>query len=422
MATIKPFKAIRPLESMAERIAALPYDVVSREEAKQMACGNEYSFLRVDRAEIDLSDDTPFNHPEVYRRASENLKGLVNSRAMLIEDRERLYIYQLQAGGVCQTGLVCCISVDDYTAGIVKKHEHTREDKERDRMEHILHCNAHTGPILLFYRERNRLQSEIEGWTLSNAPVYDFTSEDHVSHRVWVIDDDKLTRRLIEAFAGIDSLYIADGHHRCAAAVKAGLLKRRQRSGQRDEYDYFLGVIFPHTQLKIMDYNRAVADLNGLGHKQFIERLRDRFSIDRMPRGVRYRPDKPHRFGMFIKDRWYRLEALPGSWDQYEPVSRLDVSILQNNILSPVLGIENPRVDRRIDFVGGIRGIEELERMVLDDGYSVAFCLYPTSIDDLMSVSDAGLVMPPKSTWFEPKLRSGLFIHSCQGDGSCGNF
>jgi uncharacterized protein (DUF1015 family) len=412
MATIKPFKAIRPLEGMAERVAALPYDVVSREEATQMVSGNDLSFLRVDRAEIELPDSIPFNSAKVYKKAQENLKKLMRSGAMLKDDSDRLYIYQLEAGGTCQTGLVCCVSIDDYVSGIVKKHENTREDKELDRVEHILNCNAHTGPIMLFYRERERIQSEIDGWTATNMPVYDFTADDHVSHRVWVIDNEAVIDRLIELYAGIDALYIADGHHRCAAAVKAGMIKRKQQPGGSGEYNYFLGVIFPHTQLRILDYNRVVTDLNGLGMDQFIERLQEKFRVEKIPEGVRYKPGRPHCFGMFIKDEWYRLEALPGTWDPSDPVGRLDVSILQNNILSPVLGIRNPRVDRRIDFVGGIRGIEELEKMVLDNGYSVAFSLYPTSIEDLMSVSDAGLVMPPKSTWFEPKLRSGLFIHS----------
>jgi uncharacterized protein (DUF1015 family) len=420
MATIKAFRAIRPAENMAAKIAALPYDVMSREEAAEMARGNKYSFLRVDRAEIEFENDVFFDSPLVYKKASENLKELIKSGALKKDPENYLYIYRLETEGHSQTGLVTCLTVDEYLEGVIKKHEHTRQDKELDRTSHILECNAHTGPILLFYREQRGIEVIIEEWMRLKPPVYDFVSEDAVAHRVWVIDSQEIIERLTCLFGGVNSLYIADGHHRCEAAARACLERRKDGYNGDEEFNFFLGVIFPHSQLRILDYNRVVANLNGLTEKEFISRISSSnsgtgpaFEVNPVEAGKACRPQQRHSFGMYIRDRWYRLDALPGTWDQKDPIKRLDVSILQSNLLEPVLGIKDPRTDERIEFVGGIRGLEELERKVAQ-GAAVAFSLYPTSIQELMDVADAGRVMPPKSTWFEPKLRSGLFVHDLE--------
>jgi uncharacterized protein (DUF1015 family) len=414
MAAIKPFRGIRPVKELAERVAALPYDVMSREEAEKMVEGNEFSFLRVDRAEVELPKSIPFDHPRVYERAAQNLKDLINRGVLVKDDRDLLYLYQLETGDICQTGLVACLSIDDYLNGTIKKHEHTREDKEQDRINHVLSCNAHTGPILLFSRYDDSIREITEIWIQNNDPLYGFTADDGIIHRVWMIDDDNVIGNIVRLFAGVDKLYIADGHHRCAAAVKAGLLKRSGGFCGDEEFNYFLGVIFPHNQLRILDYNRIVKDLNGFTEEEFLSRVGKNFLINPWEGGTPYKPDRVHCFGMFLKDRWFKLEAIAGSWDDNDPVKRLDVNILQQNLLQPVLGIKNPRNDKRIEFVGGIRGLEELEKRVREEGNGVAFSLYPTSIEELMAVADMGQVMPPKSTWFEPKLRSGLFIHDIE--------
>ncbi|MDD3851140.1 MAG: DUF1015 family protein [Firmicutes bacterium] len=416
MAVIKAFRAIRPSEDMAHRVAALPYDVMSREEAVEMARGNEYSFLRVDRPEIEFDSGVSFDNPLAYKKASENLKGLMAQGVLEKDPTDYLYIYQLESEGYSQAGLVTCLAVDDYLEGVIKKHEHTRQDKELDRTKHILECNAHTGPILLFYREQRDIGEVMEQWMRTKIPVYDFVSEDGVAHRVWVIDSREVVQKLIGIFGGVDSLYIADGHHRCAAAARACLERRKGGYSGDEEFNFFLGVIFPHNELRVLDYNRIVDDLNGLGKEEFLQKIISNtgtgplFEVSPVEVTGAYRPQNKHSFGMYIEDRWYRLDSIPGTWDKKGPIERLDVSILQKNLLNPVLGIKDPRTDKRIEFIGGIRGLEELERRV-DRGAAVAFSLYPTSIKDLMDVADAGLVMPPKSTWFEPKLRSGLFVH-----------
>lgn len=419
MATIKAFKAIRPAENMAHRVAALPYDVMSREEAAEMARGNEYSFLRVDRAEIEFDETVSFDNPLVYRKASENLKGLIERGVLRKDSGDYLYIYKLEAEGHSQAGLVTCLPVDEYLEGVIKKHEHTRNDKELDRTKHILECSAHTGPIFLFYKEQREIEAVLEKWMQEKPPVYDFVSEDGVAHCVWVIDSRGTIERLIGLFGGVENLYIADGHHRCEAAARACLEKRKGGYRGDEEFNFFLGVIFPHTRLRILDYNRVVKDLNGLSKEEFIQRLTSNtgtgslFEVSPVEGAKAYRPQQRHSMGMYLDGRWYRLKAVPGTWNQRDPIERLDVSILQKNLLEPVLGIKDPRTDERIEFIGGIRGLGELERKVAE-GAAVAFSLYPTSIDELMDVADAGRVMPPKSTWFEPKLRSGLFIHGLE--------
>ena len=416
MATIKAFGAIRPDKDLAHRIAALPYDVMTREEAVKMAEGNEYSFLRVDRAEIEFDRAVSFDNPMVYKKAAKNLKKLKNIKALKQDSEECLYIYRLEANGHSQAGLVACLPVDEYLEGKIKKHEHTRQDKELDRTRHIMELNAHTGPILLFYRERREIVAVIEAWMKKKPPVYDFISEDGVAHSVWVIDSRETMERLMDLFRGIDSLFIADGHHRCEAAARVCLEKRKGGYRGDEEFNFFLGVIFPHSRLQILDYNRVVKDLNGLSKEEFLQKISSvegkgpAFEIKPVEGSKAYRPRQRHHMGMYLDGRWYELKAVPGTWDQKDPVECLDVSILQNNLLEPVLGIKDPRTDARIEFVGGIRGLGELERKV-SRGAAVAFSLYPTSIQELMGVADAGRVMPPKSTWFEPKLRSGLFIH-----------
>lgn len=411
MAIIKPFKGIRPVEELAEKVAALPYDVMTRKEAENMIEDNPLSFLRVDRAEIEFSSGIPFNHSSVYERAAYNLEKLMKSGVLKQDDREAFYIYQLEFGGMRQSGLVACFSIDDYLNGVIKKHEHTTEDKERDRIRHVQTCSAHTGPILLFNREDVRVNQVMESWMRCHKPAYDFSAQDNVEHRVWVIDEPDVIYELKNLFSGIGRLYIADGHHRCAAAVKVGLDRRKGALRGDEEYNYFLGVVFPHSQLRILDYNRVARDLNGLSVSRFLDRVSLHFDINPMQNGEAYKPSHIHGFGMFMDGVWYELTARPGTWNDEDPVERLDVSILQNNLLGPILGIEDPRKDKRIEFVGGNRKLTELENMVRQQRGGAAFALYPTSIVQLMDVADMGKIMPPKSTWFEPKLRSGLFVH-----------
>lgn len=420
MATIKPFKGIRPLKTMAHRVAALPYDVMSREEAVEMVRDNNFSFLRIDRPEIEFDRTISFDNPLVYKRAAENLKRLIGKGVLKQDSEEYLYIYQLETKYHSQAGLVTCLAVDEYLDGIIKKHEHTRQDKELDRTNHILECNAHTGPILLFYKEMKEIERIMEEWMRRKSPEYEFMSEDKVMHRVWVIDRQETIQGLINLFDNVDSLYIADGHHRCEAAARSCLEKRKNGYSKDEEFNFFLGVVFAHSRLRILDYNRVVRDLNGLDEQMFIRRLSaaeegvgPRFTMKPVEGSKAYKPSRKHVIGMYLQGHWYRLEAKPGTWNQRDPVECLDVSILQNNLLEPVLGIKDPRTDNRIQFIGGIRGLGELEKRVAK-GAKVAFSLYPTSIDELMAVADNGRVMPPKSTWFEPKLRSGLFIHALE--------
>lgn len=410
MAVIRKFKAIRPTSEMAEAVAALPYDVVNSEEAREMTKDKPYSFLHVDKAEIDLPVDTDIYSPQVYAKAKENLDKLVSYGILVQDNKPMLYVYELTMDGRSQTGLVACTSIDEYLNGIIKKHELTREDKEQDRIRHVDICNANTGPIFLAYRTVDEISAIIEN-VKKNAPVYDFTAEDGIKHRAWVIDNDETANKLIELFKAVPNLYIADGHHRNASAAKVGLKRRAEHPDYTgdEEFNYYLAVIFPSDQLKIMDYNRVVKDLNGMASEEFMNKLAEKFDIHEAD--GRAKPEKQYDFGMYLDKKWYMLTAKE-NLRVNDAVAGLDVSILQDNVLIPILGIGDIRTDKRIDFVGGIRGLGELERRVDSGEMKVAFAMYPTSIDQLMTIADENKIMPPKSTWFEPKLRSGLFIHS----------
>ena len=410
MAVIRKFKAIRPTSKMAEAVAALPYDVVNSEEAREMTKDKPYSFLHVDKAEIDLPVGTDIYSPQVYAKAKENLDKLVSDGILVQDNKPMLYVYELTMDGRSQTGLVACTSIDEYLNGIIKKHELTREDKEQDRIRHVDICNANTGPIFLAYRTVDEISAIIEN-VKKNAPVYDFTAEDGIKHRAWVIDDDETANKLIELFKAVPNLYIADGHHRNASAAKVGLKRRAEHPDYTgdEEFNYYLAVIFPSDQLKIMDYNRVVKDLNGMTSEEFMNKLAEKFDIHEAE--GKAKPEKQYDFGMYLDKKWYMLTAKE-NLRVNDAVAGLDVSILQDNVLIPILGIGDIRTDKRIDFVGGIRGLGELERRVDSGEMKVAFAMYPTSIDQLMTIADENKIMPPKSTWFEPKLRSGLFIHS----------
>ncbi|MEA1940598.1 MAG: DUF1015 family protein [Candidatus Caldatribacteriota bacterium] len=412
MAIIRPFKALRPKPELVTKVASPPYDVLNREEAYQMAKDNPDSFLHIGKSEIDLEPFIDSYDKKVYQKARENLDKMADENIYIQDEKKYIYIYRQIMDGRAQTGLVVCTSIDDYLNGVIKKHENTRKDKEQDRINHINTTDANTGPIFLTYRTKQEVNKLIIDWTEKRKPVYDFISEDSITHTCWVIDDEQVIDQLIKAFADIDYLYIADGHHRAASGVKVGLNRREQFkdfSGE-EEFNYFLSVIFPDEELRIMDYNRVVADLRGNSIEEFINKVSEKFRVKEYEKKEPYKPREKNNFGMYLDNKWYELTAKAGTFDQEDVVERLDVSILQNNLLSPVLGIKDPRTDKRIEFIGGIRGLKELEKRV-DVGAKVAFSLFPTSIKDLMAVADSGKVMPPKSTWFEPKLRSGIFIH-----------
>ncbi|MBQ7838230.1 MAG: DUF1015 domain-containing protein [Clostridia bacterium] len=411
MAVFRPFKAIRPVPEFASKVAALPYDVMNSSEAAEMVKGNPYSFLHVDKAEIDLPEGTDLYSEQVYLKASENLKKLSADGICKQDEESKIYIYRQIMNGRAQTGLVGCVSIDDYINNIIKKHELTRADKEADRINHVDYCNANTGPIFLTYRPQAEIASIVGEWKESHAPVYDFVTDDGIANTVWVIDCNETIARLTKLFAGVDYLYIADGHHRAASAVKVGLKRREQYPDfdGSEEFNFFLAVLFDCEELEIMDYNRVIKDLNGNSEEEFIAKISEKFTVE--PVGEKaYKPEFAHTFGMLLGGKWYKLTAKDGTFNSADPVEALDVSILQKNLISPVLGIDDPRTDKRIDFVGGIRGLGELERRVSED-MCLAFSMYPTTLTELMDIADAGQIMPPKSTWFEPKLLSGLFIH-----------
>jgi len=415
VAIVKAFKGIRPIEELASKIAALPYDVMSSEEARDMVVDNPYSFLHIDRAEIDLDPSVDIHDKKVYEKARENLDKMIEDGQFIQDEKPCLYIYRQIMNGRAQTGLVFCASIDDYLNNVIKKHEYTRADKELDRINHVDYCDSNTGPIFLTYREDEVTSEVIKEWTKEGTkrkPVYDFVSEDGIGHQVWVIDNEIIVEEIIALFNEIENLYIADGHHRSASAVKVGLKRREENPDYtgEEEFNYFLAVAFPDNDLMVMDYNRVVKDLNGLSTDEFFEKLKDNFIITESKENVQIKPSSKHTFGMFIEDKWYLLEAKKGSFNEEDPIKSLDVAILQDNILTPILGIEDVRTSDRIDFIGGIRGLSELERRVHKD-MKVAFSMYPTEVVDIMKVADTNQVMPPKSTWFEPKLRSGLFVH-----------
>jgi len=415
MAVIKPFCAVRPTPELADKVAALPYDVMNSEEAREMVKDNPYSFLHVDKAEIDLEPGIDLYDPKVYAKARENLLRFIEEGTLIREPKKAFYIYTLVMDGHPQTGLVSLASVDDYLNNVVKKHEFTRADKEADRIRHVEVTNFHTGPIFLTYVPKDSITKLLEEYQESHAPLYDFIAEDGVGHKAWSILEEDVIQRLEEEFSQVESLYIADGHHRAASAVRVGEKKRKENPGYTgdEEFNHFLAVIFPSNELRIMDYNRVVKDLNGKSENEFIQAVEENFTVTPASQPGPYKPQKKHEFGMYLEDRWYVLEAKPHIVFDEDPLKRIDCKILQDNLLHPILGIEDPRTDKRIDFIGGIRGLKELETRVKKD-MKVAFSLYPTLIEDLIAISDAGMVMPPKSTWFEPKLRSGLFLHDLE--------
>lgn len=408
MALIKPFSAYRPEKSIADKVAALPYDVYNRAEAKKVIENNPKSFLRIDRAETSFDDSVDTYAPCVYAKAKELLEGMIDAGEYIQDKQDMYYIYELIMDGRHQTGIVACASIDDYINGVIKKHENTREDKEIDRITHVDTCNAQTGPIFLAYRAREVIDRIVDK-VKKNNPEYSFTSEDGIIHNVWLISDISDIEIIKKSFDDIGEIYIADGHHRAASAVKVGIKRRNENPDTRgdEEYNFFLSVLFPHNQLKILPYNRVIKDLNGYSASEFIDKVKSIFEVDEVNEA--YSPTEKYTFGMYLEGQWYKLTA-KDELKSEDPVAGLDVSILQDALLGPILGIEDPRTDKRIDFVGGIRGLKELERRAAQD-MKLAFSMYPTSIDELFNVADAGLLMPPKSTWFEPKLRSGIFIH-----------
>ena len=412
MAVVRAFKAVRPTPALAASVAALPYDVMNSDEARQMVVGNPHSFLHVDKAEIDLDPSIDLYDTRVYEKARDNLQQMIAQGVFTQEAEPCLYIYKQVMAGRAQIGIVGCASIDDYQNNNIRKHELTRADKEQDRINHVDYCDANTGPIFLTYRAQADIDALVAA-QMEKAPVYDFVSDDGIGHTVWVIDDAAVIEKITTAFAGVENLYIADGHHRCASAFRVGQMRRASKPDYdgSEEFNYFLSVIFPDSQLYIMDYNRIVKDLNGNTPESFLEKVAGAFTVTPYAGAGVLKPEKKHTFGMYLAGKWYLLEAKPGSFDPADPVAQLDVSILQNNLLHPILGIGDPRTDKRIDFVGGIRGLDALADRVDDGSMAVAFSMYPTTMQDLMDIADAGAIMPPKSTWFEPKLRSGIFIH-----------
>lgn len=410
MAEIKAFPCLRPDPKYAASIAALPYDVYNRQEAKAVTQNNPLSFLKIDRAETLCGEDTDIYSDEVYQKAKSTLTQMEQDGYFIQDEAACYYIYELTMRGHTQTGLVGCASIDDYVNGVIKKHENTRTDKEMDRIRHIDACSAQTGPIFLAYRNSKQIREVIEQ-AKHSMPLYDFTSDDKVTHKVWKVDDISKIAFLYNAFLDISSIYIADGHHRAASAVKVGLNRREQAGTYHGDeaYNYFLSVLFPEDELNILPYNRVVYDLNGHDVPSFLDALTLQFHIEGTRRNS-YAPKQRHEFGMYLDKKWYILTP-KDDVILSDPIDGLDVSILQDHVLDPILGIEDPKLDTRISFVGGIRGLGALQTAVDGLPLAVAFSMYPTSMDELFRVSDSGGLMPPKSTWFEPKLRSGLFVH-----------
>ena len=405
MITIAPFNALRPEAQLAKQVASRPYDVLNSKEAKVEAMGNPYSFLHITKAEIDLPENTDIHSAEVYEKAKDNLDAFIQREVLFRESKPCYYIYQLVMNGRSQTGLVCASSVDDYENDIIKKHEFTRPEKEQDRINHISTTGAQTGNVFLAYKNVSELDALIEKWQTDKKPVYDFVADDGISHTIWVITDDKTIAAITRTFSEkVDSTYIADGHHRAASAAKV----RLTAAGDTESANYFLTTLFPASQLHILDYNRVVKDLNGLSKEEFLNRVAEYFIIE--PQNKAFAPQQLHDMGMFLDGSWYKLSARPGTFTE-DPIGVLDVTILQDNLLDMVLDIKDQRTDTRIDFVGGIRGLAELEKRVNSGEMKVAFSLYPVSIQQLFDIADSGMVMPPKSTWFEPKLRDGLLTH-----------
>lgn len=410
MAEIRPFYCVRPTKKRAKEVAALPYDVYNKREAREAVKNHPYSFLNIDRPETQFEESIDMYSKQVYEKAGAMLQQWIMDGIFMKEQKKCYYLYELTMTGRTQTGIVACASVEDYENNVIKKHENTRFEKERDRICHVDACNAQTGPIFLACKEDSILEQKMVQWK-EQEPIYDFVAEDQVRHRVFLIEKEEEIQFLTEHFKEIPALYIADGHHRAASAVKVSQKRREENGGKKDEeYSYFLSVIFPANQLKILDYNRVVSDLNRNTELEFLEKVQQEFTIQQVKEA--FRPEKKGQFGMYLNGQWYQL-TVKDSMSSNDVVEKLDVSLLQDRLLNPILGIHDPKTDERIKFVGGIRGLKELERLV-DEGDAVAFSMHPTSMEELFQVADAGRLMPPKSTWFEPKLRSGLFIHLLQ--------
>jgi uncharacterized protein (DUF1015 family) len=406
MALVLPFKAVRPVAKYASQVAALPYDVMTREEGQKAVAGRPLSFMRVEKSEIDVPDGTRPDDLRIYETAKRNF-GKLREEGILEQDEfPCYYVYRQQMGDQVQTGIVGVMSAAEYDEGKIKKHELTRQDKEEDRIRHVDTVNAQTGPVFISYMARPRINAIVEK-IVAGLPEYDFTAEDGVIHTAWVVADAAEIEELRNEFARIDALYIADGHHRAAAG--ATIARNRRKAGQVQESDRVMAVFFPHNQLKVMDYNRAVKDLRGLTADQFLEKISAKFTVTK--NFAAKSPQRVHDFGMYLGGHWYCITIKDGAYEAKDPVASLDAAILQDHLLAPVLGIADPRTDDRIKFIGGIRGMAELEKLVNQNGFAVAFSLYPTTMEQIMKVADAGAIMPPKSTWFEPKLRSGLFVH-----------
>jgi len=412
MAVLKPFKGLRPPKELAEKIASRPYDVLNSEEARQEAAGNPYSLLHIIKPEIDLPEGTDLYNEAVYQKARENFEKFKAKGWLKADEEEYLYIYAQTMNGKTQYGVVGCASVDDYLNNVIKKHELTRKDKEEDRIKHVRVTNANMEPVFFTYPNVKEIDKIIADFVKNHAPDYDFTANDGFGHHFWVIRDKMTIDRLVELFASIPSVYVADGHHRTAAAALVGNEKRKANPNHTgtEEYNYFLAVHFPANQLSIIDYNRVIKDLNGMVKEELFEKLAHSFNIREVGPEV-YRPAQLHNFSMYLDGLWYSLTAKRGTYDDEDPIDVLDVTILTKQILDPLFNIKDLRSDKRIDFVGGIRGLEELKRLVDSGRMAIAFALYPVSMDQLINIADSGRIMPPKTTWFEPKLRSGLVVH-----------
>jgi len=403
MSNIKPFKALRPQPQLAKQVASKPYDVLSSAEAKIEAQGNPASFLHITKSEIDLPESVDIHSTEVYEKAKQNLAAFIKRDVLFRDDRECYYIYRLVMDGRSQTGLVCVSSVDDYDKGLIKKHELTRPDKEKDRIDHMQTIGAQTGNVFLAYRNAKSVDDLVEQW-MKKGPVYDFVADDGIQHTIWIISDSDIVKKITALFStDVPCTYIADGHHRAASAAKV-----RQALGKKAQADYFLTTLFPASQLCIMDYNRLVKTLNGLTNEQFLDALKQNFEVTAVDEP--HKPQNLHDFGLYLAKKWYKLTAKPGTYTD-DPIGVLDVTVLQNNVLGNLLNIQDQRTDKNIDFVGGIRGLKELQKRVDSGEWAAAFSLYPVSIEQLFSIADSDNIMPPKSTWFEPKLRDGLLTN-----------
>ncbi len=410
MAIVRPFKGLRPPKDIAAKVASFPYDVLNSEEARELVKDNPCSFLHINKPEIDLEPGIDIYDQKVYDKAVANFK-MFQDKGWLVRDlSDSFYIYKQVMDGRPQIGLVCCCSAQEYWDGKIKRHEFTRKDKEEDRLKHVDLTNCNAGPVFLTYPARDTINALIDQ-IVKTSPEVDFTSEDGIQHVLWVVKDTGWGKKISDEFAKIPALYVADGHHRTQAAARVARVRAEKNPNHtgNEEYNFFMSVVFPHDHLMIMDYNRAVHDLNGLSQEDFLKKVGEKFIVEKQDYK---KPTAVNTFGMYLKGTWYKLTVKPGSFDAKDPVASLDVSIMQNNLLSPILAIGDPRTDKRIDFIGGIRGIKELEKIVDNGKFVVSFSMFPTSIEQLMKIADSGEVMPPKSTWFEPKLRSGMVVHT----------